>query len=156
MYVTGMKEMKELIPEEYPEREIKWIVVHCSATRCDVPFTPAQLEAAHRARGFRGTGYHFYVTRDGRVHHTRPIGEIGAHAAGFNLHSIGICYEGGLSPEGVPTDTRTTFQRASLLDLIAVLRKQFPRAVVKGHYQLSTDIHKACPCFDAEKEYAGK
>ena len=28
------------------------------------------------------------------------------------------------------------------------------RHVILGHYQLSTNIRKACPCFDAEKEYA--
>lgn len=141
--------------EEYLPREIKLIVIHCSATRCNVPFTPAQLEKAHRARGFSGIGYHFYVTRDGRVYHTRPLHRVGAHALGFNLHSIGVCYEGGLDEQGRPADTRTTFQQMALLDLLAILKKQFPDASIKGHYQLSADIHKACPCFDAEKEYGG-
>lgn len=147
-----MKEL-DITTEEYPEREIKLIVIHCSATRCNVPFTPAQLERCHKARGFRGTGYHFYITRDGAVHHTRPIYRVGAHARGFNLHSIGICYEGGLSPEGKPADTRTIFQKMALLDIIGILKKQYPGARVKGHYQLSADIHKDCPCFDAEQEY---
>lgn len=146
---------KELDAEGYLPREIKMIVIHCSATRCNVPFTPAQLEAAHVARGFRGTGYHFYITRDGAVHHTRPIEQTGAHAKGFNLHSIGICYEGGLSADGKPMDTRTTFQRMALLDILGILKKVYPQAVIKGHYQLSADIHKACPCFDAEREYRG-
>lgn len=146
---------KELNAEGYLPREIKMIVIHCSATRCNVPFTPAQLEAAHVARGFRGTGYHFYITRDGALHHTRPIEQTGAHAKGFNLHSIGICYEGGLSPDGKPMDTRTTFQRMALLDVLGILKKVYPQAVIKGHYQLSADIHKACPCYDAEREYRG-
>lgn len=146
---------KELNAEGYLPREIKMIVIHCSATRCNVPFTPAQLEAAHVARGFRGTGYHFYITRDGALHHTRPIEQTGAHAKGFNLHSIGICYEGGLSPDGKPMDTRTTFQRMALLDVLGILKKVYPQAVIKGHYQLSADIHKTCPCYDAEREYRG-
>jgi len=140
--------------EEYLPREIKLIVIHCSATRCNIPFTPAQLEECHKAMGMKCTGYHFYITRDGMLHHTRPLEEVGAHARGFNLHSIGICYEGGLSPEGIPMDTRTTFQRMALLDLLTILKKLYPNATVKGHYQLSADIHKACPCFDAEKEYS--
>lgn len=151
-----MKPIKELNirgEEEFPEREIKLIVIHCSATRCNIPFTPAQLEQCHRSRGFRTTGYHFYITRDGAIHHTRPVGQVGAHAAGFNLHSIAICYEGGLDEQGHPCDTRTTFQRMALLDVITILKKQYPKAVVKGHNQLCADIHKACPCFDAEKEY---
>ena len=144
---------KELKAEEYLPREIRLIVIHCSGTRCNVPFTPAQLEQCHKARGFKGIGYHFYITRDGVLHHTRPVEQVGVHARGFNLHSIGICYEGGLSPEGVPADTRTIFQRMALIDTLSILKKQYPDAVIKGHCQLSADIHKACPCFDAEKEY---
>ena len=147
--------MKELntTTEEYPEREIKLIVIHCSATRCTLPFTPAQLEQCHKSQGMSGTGYHFYITRDGGIHHTRPIYKVGAHARGFNLHSVGICYEGGLDADGIPCDTRTSFQRVSLLDVIRLLKQQYPDARVVGHCQLSADIHKACPCFDAEKEY---
>ncbi len=140
---------------EYPERDIRLIVIHCSATRCNVPFNPDMLEIAHEQRGFDGIGYHFYIETDGLVHYTRRLHRVGAHAKGFNLHSIGICYEGGLTPDGIPADTRTPAQKLALRDLITALKKVFPKAVVKGHYQLSADIHKACPCFDAEREYAG-
>ncbi len=144
---------KELNLAEYPERDIRLIVIHCSATRCNMPFTPAMLEHCHRKQGFEGIGYHFYITRDGRTHHTRPLHRIGAHAKGWNLHSIGICYEGGLTPDGFPADTRTTFQKTALRDLVTTLKQVYPDAAVKGHYQLSADIKKACPCFDAEREY---
>ncbi len=140
---------REMLP-----REIKMLVIHCSATRCNVPFTVSQLEQCHRDRGFDGIGYHFYITRDGAVHATRPLEKIGAHAKGFNLHSIGICYEGGLDADGKPADTRTWQQRDSMNDLVFALCKTFPEVKVLGHYQLSADIHKACPCFDAQKEYA--
>ena len=139
---------REMLP-----REIKMLVIHCSATRCNVPFTVSQLEQCHRDRGFDGIGYHFYITRDGAVHATRPLEKIGAHAKGFNLHSIGICYEGGLDADGKPADTRTWQQRDSMNDLVFALCKTFPEVKVLGHYQLSADIHKACPCFDAQKEY---
>ena len=139
---------REMLP-----REIKMLVIHCSATRCNVPFTVSQLEQCHRDRRFDGIGYHFYITRDGAVHATRPLEKIGAHAKGFNLHSIGICYEGGLDADGKPADTRTWQQRDSMNDLVFALCKTFPEVKVLGHYQLSADIHKACPCFDAQKEY---
>ena len=96
--------------QEMLPREIKMLVIHCSATRCNVPFTVSQLEQCHRDRGFDGIGYHFYITRDGAVHATRPLEKIGAHAKGFNLHSIGICYEGGL-------DARITSAFASSLTI---------------------------------------
>ncbi|MEG1839367.1 MAG: N-acetylmuramoyl-L-alanine amidase [Bacteroidaceae bacterium] len=132
---------------------INFIVIHCSATREDHPFGLAQLEASHRERGFNGIGYHFYITRDGDMHRCRPLFEPGAHAKGFNYHSLAICYEGGLDREGNPKDTRTLRQCVTMLELVGILKKMFPQAKVVGHYQLSTDIHKACPCFDARKEY---
>ena len=46
-------------------RKISLIVVHCSATRVNRNFTVEDLEASHRARGFSGIGYHFYITRTG-------------------------------------------------------------------------------------------
>lgn len=143
----------ELKQGEYLPREIKFLVIHCSATRCNVSFTVEQLRQCHIQRGFAGIGYHFYITRDGVLHRCRPVNEIGAHAHGFNLHSLGICYEGGLNEEGIPSDTRTSAQRFALLDVLTILKYQYPKAQILGHYQLSADIHKACPCLDARKEY---
>ena len=84
-------------------RKIDLIVIHCSATRADRSLTPDDLEMQHRRRGFNGTGYHYYIRKDGTVHLTRPIERIGAHVKGFNSNSVGICYEGGL-----PTVVRQT------------------------------------------------
>ncbi|GAB6866958.1 hypothetical protein JCM10556A_36350 [Bacteroides acidifaciens] len=91
-------------------RKIDLIVIHCSATREDRSLTPDDLETMHRRRGFNGTGYHYYIRKDGTVHLTRPIDRIGAHARGFNAQSIGVCYEGGLDCRGCPADTRTRAQ----------------------------------------------
>lgn len=134
-------------------REVRLLVVHCSATRCDRDFPVEALRRSHLQRGFAGIGYHFYVTRDGEVHVCRPVHQIGAHAAGWNDKSIGICYEGGLDENGVPADTRTHAQRCSLFDLLRQLKTDYPEARILGHYQLSPYIRKACPCFDARREY---
>lgn len=61
------------------------IVIHCSAIRSNQSFTPAQLEASHKARGFRCCGYHYYITRDGGLHLMRPVREIGAHALHYRI-----------------------------------------------------------------------
>lgn len=83
----------------------------------------------------------------------RPAHQIGAHASGWNDRSIGICYEGGLDEQGKPADTRTYAQKCSLLDLLRQLKKDYPQARILGHYQLDASIHKACPCFNAKREY---
>ena len=135
-------------------RTITLIIIHCSATpegrRLDFE-TCRQDHIRHR--GFTDIGYHFYITRDGEIHRGRPLEKVGAHCKNHNRHSIGICYEGGLNENGVPADTRTYAQKCSLLDLLRQLKTDYPNARISGHRQLSSSIHKACPCFDAKSEY---
>ena len=145
-------------------REVRLLVVHCSATRCDRNFSIEALQHCHIARGFASIGYHFYITRDGEVHICRPVYQIGAHASGWNDKSIGICYEGGLDSKGHPKDTRTEWQKHSLRVLVLTLLKDYPGCRVCGHRDLSPDRNengeiepeewvKACPCFDAENNW---
>lgn len=147
-------------------RKIDLIVIHCSATRADRSLTSEDLEMQHRRRGFKGTGYHFYIRKDGMIYPTRPLERIGAHARGFNQSSIGICYEGGLDCKGIPADTRTPEQREHLRLLVRQIMDNFPGCRVVGHRDLSPDLNgngeieseewiKACPCFDVKMEFAG-
>ena len=136
-------------------RRIALIVVHCSATRADRSFPVEALRRCHvQERGFADIGYHFYITRDGETHPCRPVHQIGAHATGWNDKSIGICYEGGLDENGRIADTRTYAQKCALLDLLRQLKTDYPEAAILGHYQLSENVRKACPCFDAATEYS--
>ena len=144
-------------------REINLIVVHCSATRADRDFTENDLEVCHRHRGFNGAGYHFYIRKNGGIKNTRPLEKPGAHALGYNAHSIGICYEGGLDVRYRPADTRTEWQKHSLRVLIRTLLMDYPGCRVCGHRDLSPDRNgdgrispeewvKECPCFEVRKE----
>lgn len=140
-------------------REINLIVVRCSATRADRDFTENDLEVCHRHRGFNGAGYHFYIRKNGGIKNTRPLEKPGAHALGYNAHSIGICYEGGLDVRYRPADTRTEWQKHSLRVLIRTLLMDYPGCRVCGHRDLSPDRNgdgrispeewvKECPCFE--------
>ena len=120
-------------------REINLIVVHCSATRADRDFTENDLEVCHRHREFNGAGYHFYIRKNGDIKNTRPLEKPGAHALGYNAHSIGICYEGGLDVRYRPADTRTEWQKHSLRVLIRTLLMDYPGCRVCGHRDLSPD-----------------
>lgn len=143
-------------------RTVDLIVVHCSATREDKTFTERDLDACHRQRGMDGTGYHFYVRKNGDIKTTRDLDRIGAHVRGFNRSSIGICYEGGLDCHGNPKDTRTEWQKHSIRVLVKALLREYPGAKVCGHRDLSPDLNrdgviepeewiKQCPCFDARE-----
>jgi N-acetylmuramoyl-L-alanine amidase len=48
-------------------------------------------------------------------------------------------------------DTRTPAQKEALLRLLKELRAEYPAAKIYGHCDFA---NKACPCFDAKKEYA--
>ena len=73
---------------------VRWLVIHCTATRSDRDYTEEQLLRDHRRRGFRTVGYHFYIRRSGIVTQHRRLLEVGAHCRPYNRCSIGICYEG--------------------------------------------------------------
>ncbi len=133
-------------------RKIDLIVIHCSATRETFDYAPEQLERDHRARGFLSAGYNYYVRRSGELVPMRPLEQIPAHAKGFNTRSVGVCYEGGLDALGMPKDTRTEEQKSTIRTLLLMLLVRYPHCRICGHRDLSPD--RACPCFNAEEEYA--
>ena len=128
--VASERELLKSVEDGPYMQEVKYIIIHCSATRENRDFTVEDLLRCHRQRKFRTIGYHFYIRR-----------------------SIGICYEGGLDAEGHPADTRTQEQCEQLLLLLMKLRKLFPDAKIRGHRNMPGSIPKACPCFDVESEY---
>ena len=128
-------------------RRIDLIVIHCSATRATQRYTVDDCRRDHRARGFADIGYHYYITRDGVVHAGRALYQVGAHATGYNEHSIGICYEGGLDIRGRPCDTRTPEQKETLRKLLERLKEDYPEAKVVGHRDLP-GVKKDCPCYN--------
>ena len=135
-------------------RKITLIILHCSAVKPQQVSGFREIDRWHRQRGFKnGCGYHYIVRRDGSIENGRPLEMVGAHCQNHNQHSIGICYEGGLDANGKPADTRTDAQKVAIRQLRERLRKQFPKAIVTGHNVFNP--MKACPCFDAVKEYNG-
>ena len=131
-------------------RTINELIIHCSATAEGKDFTAADIDRWHRAQGWACIGYHFVIRLDGTVEPGRPIDKAGAHCTGHNANSLGICYIGGLAPDGkTPKDTRTPAQRLSLRLLITILRHIYPGIALHGHRDYA---NKACPCFDVRKE----
>lgn len=88
------------------QRNITLIVVHCTASRCTSNLTPEALDSMHKRQGFAECGYHYYITKDGTIHHMRDITHVGAHAKGYNTPSIGVAYEGGLDASGRAADRK--------------------------------------------------
>lgn len=144
MLLTKVEDGKYMMSAD----SVKFLVLHCSATRCNQDYSVEDLRRDHKARGFRDIGYHFYVRRDGSMTQHRRLLEVGAHARPYNRCSIGVCYEGGLDENGKPCNTMTKEQSTRLADLFRNLRIAFPKAKIVGHRDLPGATPKECPCLD--------
>lgn len=132
-------------------RKINEIIVHCTATAEGKNFKAADIDRWHKAKGWNGIGYHHVVDLDGTVEPGRPENEVGAHCLKHNANSIGVVYVGGLASDGkTPKDTRTPQQKAALVKLLTEIKYRYPNATIHGHRDFAA---KACPSFDATKEY---
>lgn len=133
--------------------DVKFLVLHCSGTRCDQDYTEEMMMRDHKARHFRCIGYHFYIRKDGRKSQHRMLLEAGAHCLPYNRCSIGICHEGGLDENGLPCNTMTDVQRERVTDLLTILHRLFPKAKIVGHRDLPGSLPKMCPCLDTRAEF---
>lgn len=136
-------------------RDINLLVIHCSATKDGVPVSVDTIREWHQARGFEDIGYHWVIDVDGKVHRGRPESLPGAHAKGFNAHSIGVCLVGGATGHG----RYTRAQWGALRDLVDQLLALYAIPHIVGHRDLSPDLDgdgvvephewiKLCPSFD--------
>lgn len=89
-------------------RQINQIVIHCSATPNGRWVSTLDIDAWHSQRGFARTararqawnpdlaaiGYHWVIYPNGGRATGRHPAEVGAHAAGWNSRSLGICMVG--------------------------------------------------------------
>lgn len=131
-------------------RQIKEIIVHCADTPEGRDDKAADIKRWHKAQGWSDIGYHYIIDIDGTIEPGRPLETAGAHCTGHNANSIGICYIGGCDKDMKPKDTRTDEQKAALLLLLKYLVAKYPGAKIYGHKDFA---QKACPSFDAKKEY---
>ena len=132
-------------------RKINKIIVHCTATPEGRDVSIEEVRRWHvDERGWRDVGYHFLVRLDGTIEEGRPIEQTGAHTRSHNWDSIGLAYAGGMSKDmSEPKDTRTAEQKDALVDLLCQLHDTYG-GTIYGHRDFSS---KACPSFDAKKEY---
>ena len=143
-------------------RPIKLIVIHCSATREDREFTEYDLDICHRRRGIQRDGIPFLYPQNGDIKSTRPLERIGAHPW-LQQRKYRYLLRRRARLQG--TSQRYPYRMAETFDawLILTLLKDYPLPHLR-HRDLSPDLNgngeiepeewiKACPCFNAEKDW---
>lgn len=128
-------------------REIKYIVLHCTATNQKA--TIQGIQNYWKSLGWKNPGYHYIISPNGLVTSLQPISMPSNGVAGYNAHSIHISYIGGIDASGNPLDNRTNEQRLEMLRLVTELKQQFPNAEIKGHRDFP-NVQKACPSFEVK------
>jgi N-acetyl-anhydromuramyl-L-alanine amidase AmpD len=116
----------KLVPRQATDTAV---IHHAAVSQCSI-------EDIHRwhtiDRKWCGAGYHFLVRKDGAIWLGRPLDVAGAHVAGHNSHTIGVCCEGDFSRERMGLA-----QLRALIDLLDLLRQLYPGIKVVGHNQLN-------------------
>lgn len=132
-------------------REIKYIVVHCTATNQDTKIQ-ALIDYWRKVLGWKNNGYHFVIDKNGNTSKITPIDKIANGVKGYNQYCIHISYIGGIDSKGKAVDNRTIAQKESLLYYLRDLKRKFPKAKILGHREFA-GVKKECPCFNASEEY---
>lgn len=139
-------------------RAIRSIVWHCSATPNGKWFDVTDIDRWHREKGWRMVGYHRIICLDGTVQVGRKLKDVGAHVAGQNSHTVGVCMIG--------TTEFTLEQWGAAAQLAGELLTLYPNADLVGHRDYSPDqdgdgiiepweFIKICPGFDVRSWRAG-
>ena len=136
-------EKSEKISKPKLRRYVDEIIIHCTAS--DYPYhdnVESVFQWHVRENGWSDIGYHYLITKDGKIHSCRPVERIGAHCFGRNAHSIGVCLTG-----------KTVFsdkQFRSLKRQIAALCDAHSISPDKV-YPHSKFANKKCPNFDIKE-----
>ena len=133
-------------------RNINYIAIHCTATQPEASIASIQNYWKNNL-GWKNPGYHYIIDRFGNVVNLLPIELVSNGVQGYNSQTINISYVGGIDKNGKPKDTRTEAQKQSILKILKELRVKFPKAKIQGHRDFP-NVKKACPSFDAKKEYS--
>ena len=130
-------------------RPIDKLIIHCAATPPSMDIGAKEIREWHVGEnGWKDIGYHFVIRRNGTVEDGRPINQVGAHVAGQNTGSFGICLVGGISEKGNPEANFTEAQWKTLSRCVMIFKAEYPNATVHGHNEFSK---KDCPSFDVQK-----
>lgn len=136
-------------------RVIKRIIIHCAYTLPNRNHTTEDIRRWHvHDNKWRDIGYHYVIERSGEVIKGRAEDTSGAHVAGHNVDSLGVCLLGGKPAPNQNPCNFTQAQWRSLESHLDELQTKYniPNNMVSGHNEWSS---KTCPTFDVRAYMGG-
>ncbi|MEG1926279.1 MAG: N-acetylmuramoyl-L-alanine amidase [Ruthenibacterium sp.] len=142
---------------------LKFLVIHCTATPEGRVVTAADIKAWHTnptsqgGRGWKQVGYTDLFKLDGTVERLVKNNEdaqvdqweVTNGATGYNSISRHVVYVGGVAHNGkTAKDTRTIGQLQAMEAYVKDFHRRFPDVKIIGHNEVAA---KACPSFDVQK-----
>lgn len=143
-------------------RELKYLVLHCTATPEGREVSAADIRSMHTSpvsaggRGWNQVGYSILIHLDGKIERLVDNNEdacvddweITNGAKGYNAVSRHVAYAGGMTRDmKTPKDTRTPAQRAAMERYVRDFHARHPRVRIIGHNEVAA---KACPSFNVQ------
>ena len=109
-----------------PTRFINIIIHHTGNTNTIQGIIDLHVKKNH----FSSIGYHFLISKSGKIYLSRELKYAGAHTYLYNKNSIGIAFLGNYDKEEL-----TQKQILALENLIYNLKKKYPIKRILGHNQ---------------------
>ena len=126
----------------------KMIVLHwtedANVTKCFELFNPESIQAElltqHanivKQAGQLNVSAHFLIDKKGHIFRLMPESQMARHVIGLNYHAIGIENVGGVTDNGHAQADLTPAQVRANIELVAYLKKKFPKIeYLIGHYE---------------------
>lgn len=129
------------------------IIWHHSADSTTL-YQASKIDSYHKSKGFPKStlnyygGYHILIEKDGKIVRFRQDSEIGAHDAGENVNSLGICLAGNFDIEE-PTTIQVATLRTVLLEWMQ--KWSIPTNRIEPH-RLNDNTH--CPGLKLPDDWA--
>lgn len=126
-----------------PARPVRRIFIHCSASDRPEHDSAAVIDAWHKAKGWAGIGYHFFIQKKGTLELGRDLEKIPAAQEGNNTGTIAICLH------GLQVDKFTDAQFRTLRTLCDQINRAYGGDLTfHGHCEVAA---KTCPVFVYDK-----
>jgi N-acetylmuramoyl-L-alanine amidase len=134
-------------------KNIKYIVVHCTATPPTATLEDVRKNWQQKQQHGILQAHPYIIKRDGEVkklHCFSSKSVIENNTLAPADECLHIAYMGGIDKEGKPVDNRTQRQEDAMFDKLVELSEKYPDSFIMG-YDEFTGLQNNSPCFDVKK-----